>query len=632
MKAVADRRVILPAVALLIIAVTCITVVWFTVSHILNRAWMADMSGSSLALSLADFRFDHPRRSQLSRQKDNEIFSTDVLCGGCYHKIANAGENLRCGRLLYDTMQKEHIPLQEAAVQIATSDAYREPCARCLPTACSDEEKKFWRYDSKEHIPRILASTITTLQSIPFAHRIPAHAVKNLTAFFSLPDHAVPAAKYFFDYNPSIVVLPRDFFSQGMFPIEDPPLYVASYRVSTQQSCFHPYETKAMYGGTWDAKPPVQDYLAIALLRSELSVILDAVLDIKGSRVFQQFAEDFRLFVFQKQLYVASFDLIAPLWITTRDSSISMKENFVELNNVFPSNLKAAIRQFPSCPVCHNRSNKRCGKNHNYFSSDDVSDPKINHPVALVEIWPSGPHVVQQVDLNRPCSAARAASEDSSAKSVFSDSHQLPPLPSWHTMEEVMFPDMIPSETILTRGRGGACCISIQDPRTGKLLRVGVYHTKIPKLSKRSGSKIPQWFRASKHNNATTVIPNQYFSRWYAFEPRPPYSVVGQSGLFCLGYPAPYEWDSQPLIKTTLWKKIVFGGDGLDYSQDSLVLDCPRIHFISGMTEKAEDSSKVIIAYGINDCVSRLIEVEKAAIAGLLFPSNLSKETAEPNF
>jgi hypothetical protein len=47
--------------------------------------------------------------------------------------------------------------------------------------------------------------------------------------------------------------------------------------------------------------------------------------------------------------------------------------------------------------------------------------------------------------------------------------------------------------------------------------------------------------------------------------------------------------------------------------------DCPRIHFVTGMVEKADDTSKVIISYGVNDCVPRMIVVDKAEIIVMLF-------------
>ena len=48
--------------------------------------------------------------------------------------------------------------------------------------------------------------------------------------------------------------------------------------------------------------------------------------------------------------------------------------------------------------------------------------------------------------------------------------------------------------------------------------------------------------------------------------------------------------------------------------------DCPQIHFVTGIVDKAGDDSRVLISYGINDCVPmpRVVEVSKANIARLL--------------
>ena len=46
---------------------------------------------------------------------------------------------------------------------------------------------------------------------------------------------------------------------------------------------------------------------------------------------------------------------------------------------------------------------------------------------------------------------------------------------------------------------------------------------------------------------------------------------------------------------------------------------CPRIHFVSGITEKVGDESNIIFASGVNDGVSRMDEIEKRALAEALF-------------
>ena len=614
----ASRRLVPLVAAFLILAGSYSLLIWLSNHYFLVRS-QEEQPPPAVASRLADFQWKHGRQG---RDFTDSHHVDHVICGGCYHAVAKPDENIRCGFLIHNLMNEDAgLDLIRAAQTIATSGDYREACARCHPEACSARDKVYWRYDANDQLPTIGSSSVPNLASIPSSQKIPAHAVANLTAFFSRANIGVPATHYLFDYNPSIVILPTSLLDDAttrMFLGKngDVPVYVASFRVSTQQSCFHPYETQAMYGGSWDKKPPVQDYLALAFLRADLSILQDVVVDIKTSGVFQQFAEDFRLFVLGGQLHVASYDLIAPLRITaTGPSSRIDQDGYVLLESVYPSTLAVAMRQFPSCPVCHNRPNKRCGKNLNYFSATDTDS------VTLVELWPSGPHVVQQVNLQQPCHIARETGDGSTSTELqtFSDAGSSHSQPSWHTMEEVMFPNMEPSETILTRGRGGACCISIHHPQTGEQLLVGIEHLKIPKLGKRSGKRLPVLRRVD--GGTTAVAPNQYLSRWYAFQQTQPFQIVAQSGLFCLGYPGPLEQSTHPLVKTTIWKKMIFGGDGkVDTGNYSLSLECPRIHFVSGISEKAGDPSKVIVSYGINDCFSRLIELEKASIVKAMFP------------
>ena len=629
----ASRKHLVPLVTALIVLVLS---VWLSNSYLLNRLQDKDQPPPVLASRLADFQGKHPSAFVDHRQDFRSgSYEHHEICGGCYHAVANRDENIRCGFLIHQRMKEDSgLDLMTAAKAIATRSDSQKACARCHPDACSVQEKVYWRYDAQDRMPIIMDSTVPTLASIPTEHKIPARAVQNLTAFFSSPGNSVSTTRrYLFDYNPSIVILPPDMLEDLKKLVinsdnnnnnnnddDDTPIYVASFRVSTQQSCFHPYETQAMYGGSWDNKPPVQDYLALALLRADLSILQDVVVDIKASGVFQSFAEDFRLFVLGGQLFVASYDLITPLRITTTTNTDIAQDGYTRLEPVYPGNtLAVAIRQFPSCPVCHNRPNKRCGKNLNYFSN--TASTTTTNPVALVELWPTSPHVVQSVNLQQSCREARQqTSEEGTDLQTFSDAESSPHLPttSWYTMEEIMFPHMEPSESILSRGRGGACCISIQHPQTGEELLVGVFHQKIPKFGKRAGKKLPLWRRTD--GETTAIAPNQYLSRWYAFSRKPPFQIIAQSGLFCLGYPDALQQNTRPLVNTTLWKKLIFGGDGkVDTGTFSLLLNCPRIHFVSGISQKAGDPSKTLVAYGVNDCFSRLIEIETNSIARSLF-------------
>merc|ERR1711871_754531 len=60
------------------------------------------------------------------------------------------------------------------------------------------------------------------------------------------------------------------------------------------------------------------------------------------------------------------------------------------------------------------------------------------------------------------------------------------------------------------------------------------------------------------------------------------------------------------------------------FSLEGKTLKCPFIEMSMSITEKAGDNSTVIIAYGSNDCTSRLGEVQKTALAHVLFPMHAS--------
>jgi hypothetical protein len=57
--------------------------------------------------------------------------------------------------------------------------------------------------------------------------------------------------------------------------------------------------------------------------------------------------------------------------------------------------------------------------------------------------------------------------------------------------------------------------------------------------------------------------------------------------------------------------------------QSPLIIDnafrCPRIHSVSGTVAKADDPTQVIVAYGINDCVPRMVQVAVEDILSMLF-------------
>ena len=113
------------------------------------------------------------------------------------------------------------------------------------------------------------------------------------------------------------------------------------------------------------------------------------------------------------------------------------------------------------------------------------------------------------------------------------------------------------------------------------------------------------------HSFGSEIQP--FFSLFYAFEKQSPYAAVAWSGKFCLSFASEEESRQNPY---TGWNK-----KPLDYVGGE-TLDCPAIHFVSGMSEDAKDQSKVIIAYGVNDCTPRMVKLDKSEIVRMLFPSS----------
>jgi hypothetical protein len=164
--------------------------------------------------------------------------------------------------------------------------------------------------------------------SVPNRHRIPVAvaAANNMTQFFQQDNARVfPQAEYWFDYNPSIVHLSVDLVQRLLGVLSsthddgnDETFYLASFRVSNQQSCLRPEDRKRMMGLINDRGPPTmvrptaKDYLGLAVLDAQFQVLVDTTVDIAAIAGFAG-AQDFRLFALRGKTYIASNDLIAEL-------------------------------------------------------------------------------------------------------------------------------------------------------------------------------------------------------------------------------------------------------------------------------------------------------------------------------
>mmetsp|Transcript_771 Transcript_771/g.1524 ORF Transcript_771/g.1524 Transcript_771/m.1524 type:complete len:240 (+) Transcript_771:236-955(+) len=220
----------------------------------------------------------------------------------------------------------------------------------------------------------------------------------------------------------------------------------------------------------------------------------------------------------------------------------------------------------------------------------------------FLEIWAAGPHTVLPVTFEgypfvRPGVPPRPM-----------ESKAPEPNASYVTLDARRPEDT--GDVLRDRDNGSACCVPIiwRDGSGHKRkLLMGVSHTKT-----RRGKAI----KKSKMYN--------YVSRLYAFDPIPPFDIIARSGYFCLGFGLnkfldnPQHDEAEQSDNDQVW------GATNEYKlnvRDDF-FECPRIHFVSGITEKIDDPDTVVISYGINDCYPRVLEVSKNFLVQLLLPRN----------
>jgi hypothetical protein len=228
-------------------------------------------------------------------------------------------------------------------------------------------------------------------------------------------------------------------------------------------------------------------------------------------------------------------------------------------------------------------------KNFQYFIDADNN--------RIVELWPMGPRGVDLMGNTTSSAYYREALLNKSVTEI--RGNRLEPKPTFGTIEEPFFTNLGVFDPPLGRDRGSACCIKLSGPSMEPLF-VGISHVNLMKRP----IKFPPSFNTSTFVRGYLV----YLTRFYAFEMTSPYNVVARSGFFCMGWPSQDERGSSPFQHL---------GDSLKLVEN--FEDCPSINFVSGMTLKADDPSTAIIAYGINDCTSRMVEIDVSEIKRLLF-------------
>ena len=502
------------------------------------------------------------------------------FCHSCNRRRCTVGSVLLLLLYLWGAVGWISFHLAEPSSLSIISSSHSQSASSTKQRFHQNWSQQIWRYDELPMEWEPLSWDVPLLPCVPSEYRLPDNWQDMLSKNESMHD-------YLFDYNPSIVQLPKTLAQH----FHHSARYVASFRVSNQHYCMHPSDRQKLLA---KQEPSVsnnetkssrhRDYLGLALLQDDGRILQSVVVDL--TKAGFPAAQDFRLFVLHQQLYISSYDLIAPLYLDNRAqkmSSHSLKTQSMQQIPIVFGDWKAYVGRQPACAGCGRRN--ACGKNFNY-----IALPNSPADTALVEVWPSAPHLLQSIHLTRPCRRMQEA------RQVFATPND--PIRSFVTVESTLFPEIAHSDNrgIFTRGRGSACCLPLVHPHgANRVLRIGIQHSKTPSQKRQK-------------KNPSSLEANHYVSSWYAWDAQPPHALVAQSGYFCL--PFATKDHSHAATRATAWRHLKVG--------NASFVKCPRIHFVSGLTLDSE-KNRAVIAYGVNDCYSRLVQIPLSQVTRMLF-------------
>lgn len=386
--------------------------------------------------------------------------------------------------------------------------------------------------------------------------------------------------------------------------------YVAVFRVSNHAHCF----------GDLGMKSPdvFQNYLGMALLDKNLTIIegSDVVMDInqafKSKRMDNQL-QDCQLLSApthysqdHEKMFLLCNSYLTPVLLRRRKPEVQSKltSNKHTVKNIFGNGLELSL-------IGDNLSGQEQKKN--FLSLQLIPEAKNMHIFACkrqfyLEIWPSSPHIVREINLLFPSNSIDRVYQPFSETGVDIVSKVDSPLsfdpPDSH--RALNFESKQP--------RGTACCIHMNWKNSHVL--VGIAHERTASTAK---VFLNQFEKAS------------YLSQFYAFKPYPPFDLVMKSGYFCFGWAEIDDvgCDNQPFacevenfegsIENPTTK--IFGDkfplhNGLILVNEAY--NCPKIQFATGIVEKSDDEDIVLISYSVNDCYPRTIQVSKDKILDML--------------
>lgn len=668
------RRGIAIVVILLAIILLTASNLYFAVNHVGNdiqKSVLFDALQTSLGIQTT--LENESRDSSTGNISDSYLLSS--ICGGCTRSRINKNT---CFALVLKEQEKlgRNTSLVAAASKVGMQ---HKECELCDPEKCSDHyhidrstKSKYWRFDRSS--PKFSNPTTLYLKSIPSELRIPPSRFEQIAVYFQEMHNYtfknnLTGMPYLLEYNPGLVVIPPA--EKAKLPSE--AYYLLSLRVTPANNCFHAQVYADLPTDVWKSVYMTGiNHLGLALLDKNFQIMegyetvieMDVQLDLRrktfvGSTLSPTFM-DYRLFVLNGHVYLhanAETVVVTQLNLSTKerdDHDEILYCDFIyeigkkippevmdkpcRMKSLFGGKLEVAIHsQFRTI-----WSGGKYGKNYALFSIPNSTHPDAPDTVyAEIDIFP---HHVHQILPNENNQISRhqvferiwkpgtrksrnypidiVNEREMKTVGIITESRREVPLPSFFNVDAHQ--DWFPGKDAPFKEavHGGACCVSFSKDElnlggrnyTGEsMLLVGIGHTKVTFKLWYGRDHIPQ-------REKDRVPHTHYVSLFYAFDPFPPFEIRARSGYFCFGH-VPLTGDKEflPTEGGSFNPHSVLTRNR-NLSQNFVTFDCPQMHFVSSFIEKAGDSSKTVVGYGLNDCTGRLIEVDKREIVRQLYP------------
>lgn len=501
------------------------------------------------------------------------------MCDACEKAIVY--DDFHCKRRIIPWLKNNVTMEALRAGQESVANQFAN-CSACHPSTCQASMKVHLRFD--EAAPTIHHAVTHEFPSIPERHRIPDQVLNIMKPYFQDWDDKKPDV--LFTYSPSIVQIPPE--SEISVP---GAAYLASYRISPWHQCGF---------ATYNFRKRQLDLMGLALLDENLQMIPDSdhVFDLnKFSDVSNRETHlvNFRIFAVNNTFWLLENDVMAQLRIRTpafgtrRNSVIYSLLSLVGLlgheyreprrKSVVTPIFGSGVVEM-SLPTGVHQMRLKDGT-HNVFM-DDKEEP-------YVEVFPYKPRHTTHFSVKKVRTTNGLQASNVEVDESFLTGEYL--LRRQHHFE---------------KDRGGACCATLEREFFRDLTTNSTI-LQYPEL--RLGISSRRTIRQFQHDSGEQQF--LYLNRLYAFVPTPPFDIVALSGSFCLGHSSKEETKDNQYARLTKQK------NPLTIHKDTY--DCPAVQIATGITDKAGDDERVVVSYGINDCVPRMVEFDKRELAHHLF-------------